>query len=342
MPDQRSANPLDGLLGIAAGRLTSLLLELAIEKEVFAKLKGRSVPLAEVAAAWEIPAPSARLIAQYLTAAGLLVYKDGALANAPLAEAALTADSEVRQAIARLFRYDLTKAELADQLFNPPALHWYQLRDTGEITDTRPLLRQRQENWVRELALQHHGERMRMGRALAGRYDFSAHRRLMDLGGASGGYCVGIRQLNPQLSCVVFDLPDAAQVAEAKIREAGEEEHIRVAPGSFFTTDLPAGCDVALITNVLHLWSVEDQRLILSKILDALAPGGTLLVREAFFQDDWTGSLEPVFDAFLLVGREGQSGWQPSYAEMEQLLREAGFQDVERRHELVLGRKPGA
>ena len=341
MPDHRPANPVDGLLGIAAGRVTSLLLELAIEKEVFAKLKGRSVPLTDIAAEWDIPAPSARLFAQYLTAAGLLVYKDGALTNTPLTEAVLTTDSEARQTIALLFHYDLTKEELADQLFNPPALHWYQLRDSGEITDTRPLMRQRQENWVGELALLRHGQRVRMGRDLASRYDFSAHRKLMDLGGSSGGYCVGIRQVNPQLSCVVFDLPDAAEVAETKIREEGEEQHIQVAPGSFFTTDLPADCDVALISNVLHLWSVEDERVILGKIFAALAPGGTLLVRETFFEDDWTGSLEPVFDAFLLVGKEGQSGWQPSYAEMEELLRETGFENVERRRDLVLGKKPG-
>jgi hypothetical protein len=181
-----------------------------------------------------------------------------------------------------------------------------------------------------------------MGQDLATLYDFSGHRKLMDLGGASGGYCVGVRKRNPHLSCVVFDLPDAAQVAEAKVREEGEEEHITVAPGSFFTTDLPAGCDAALIANALHLWAVEDERFILRKIHDTLVPGGALLVRETYFEDDWTGSLEPVFDAFLLVGKEGESGWQPSYAEMEQLLRETGFVDVERRRNLVLGRKAGA
>jgi SAM-dependent methyltransferase len=342
MPDPRPQNPLEGLLGIAAGRVTSLLLELAIEHEVFAKLSGRAVPLAEVAGLWGMPAPSARLLAQYLATTGLLVYRDGALANGPLAQAVLTADSEARQALALLFRYDLSKAELHDQLLNPPALHWYQLRDSGEITDTRPLLRQEQENWIGELAKLRHGQRVRLGQELATLYDFSGHRKLMDLGGASGGYCVGIRKQNPHLSSVVFDLPEAAEVATAKIAEEGESEHVEVVAGSFFTADLPAGADVALIANALHLWSVEDERFILRKIHDALVPGGALLVRETYFEDDWTGSLEPVFDAFLLVGREGESGWQPSYAEMEQLLRETGYVDVERRRNLVLGRKPDA
>jgi len=339
----RPQNPVEGLLGIAAGRVTSLLLELAIEREVFAKLAGRAVPAAEIAALWDMPAPTARLLAQYLASVGLLVYRDGALANSPLAQAVLASDSEARRTIALLFRYDnITKEQLYDQLLNPPALHWYQLRDTGEITDTRPLIYQEQENWIGELAKLRHAQRVERGNELATRYDFSGHKKLMDLGGSSGGFCHGIRQRNPQLSCVVFDLPDAAQVARAKAAEEGQSEHIDVMEGSFFTHDLPAGCDVALIANVLHLWSVEDEKFILKKILDALTPGGTLLVRETYFEDDWTGSLEPVFDAFLLVGKEGQSGWQPSYAEMEQLLRDTGFVDVERRRELVLGRKPGA
>ena len=46
MSDSRPGASLNGLLSIAAGRVTSLLLELAIEHEVFAKLRGRSVPLA--------------------------------------------------------------------------------------------------------------------------------------------------------------------------------------------------------------------------------------------------------------------------------------------------------
>jgi SAM-dependent methyltransferase len=331
------------LLGLAAGRLTSGLLEIAVKRELFAKLQDKSVPLAELPQAWGMPSPSARLIAQYLTNAGLLVLRGGALSNAPLTEAALTSSgSELRRSLALLFKYDLSTTELENQLLDPPALHWYQLRDQGEITDRRPLLRQDRDDWVKELAAARHPNRVQWGKTLASRYDFSQHKVLVDLGGASGGYCVGIRKTNPHLRCIVFDLPDAIEVAQQKIAEEGESEHMEAVAGSFFTTEKLPTADVALISNVLHTWSQEDDRVILRKVYDALEPGGTLLVRETYFEDDWTGPLEPLFDGLLLVGKEGQSGWQPSYAEMEDMLREMGFEQVERRKDLVLGRKPAA
>jgi 3-hydroxy-5-methyl-1-naphthoate 3-O-methyltransferase len=331
---------MNGLLGIAAGRMMSGMLEMAIRRDLFARLRGRSVPLDELPGLWEMPGPSARLMAQYLTNVGLLTFQDGAFSNGVLAESTLAADSEPRRLLALLFKYDLSTAELEKQLLDPPVLHWYQLRDQGEISDQRPLVRQEREDWVRQLATQRHGQRIQLGKVLASRYDFSGHRVLVDLGGASGGYCLGIRKSNPHLRCIVFDLADAIDVAREKIAEAGESEHVDAVAGSFFTTpELPAA-DVALIANVLHTWAPAEDRVILRKIYDALAPGGTLLVRESFFEDDWSGSLEPVFDAFVLVGQEGKSGWQPSYAEMEELLREAGFEQVERRQDLVLGRKP--
>jgi len=329
------------VLGLAAGRLTSGFLEIAVRRNLFAKLQGRAVPLAELPAVWEMPAPSARLLAQFLTNMGLTRLRDGALSNAPLTEATLTTeDSELRRSLVHLFKYDLSTAEMESQLLDPPALHWYQLRDAGEITDRRSLIRQDREDWVQQLASVRHPNRIQWGKALAARYDFSGHRVLVDLGGASGGYCVGIRKANPHLRCIVFDLTEVVAVAQEKLAEEGESEHIETVGGSYFTTEKLPVSDVALLANTLHLWSPEEDRLILRKVWEALEPGGTVLVRESFFEDDWTGSPEPIFDAFLLVGKEGQSGWQPSYAEMEELLRDTGFEQVERRKELVLGRKP--
>lgn len=339
-------NPPQGItpgmvLGLAAGRLTSGFLELAVRRNLFARMKGRAVPLSELPAVWEMPAPSARLLAQFLTNMGFLRLRDGALSNAPLAEAALTSeDSELYRSVVHLFKYDLSLAEMESQLLDPPALHWYQLRDSGEITDRRPLIRQDRDDWVQQLAGARHPNRVQWGKTLASRYDFSGHRLLLDLGGASGGYCVGIRKTNPHLRCIVFDLPEVVEVAREKLAEEGESEHIETIGGSYFTSERLPTTDVALLANTLHLWSPDDDRVILRKVSEALEPGGTILVRETFFEDDWTGSPEPIYDAFLLVGKEGQSGWQPSYAEMEELLREAGFEQVERRKELVLGRKP--
>lgn len=329
----------DELQRLAAGKAMSSLLQIALDLDLFAKLRGRRLPPDELAEAWGMPKTSGRFIAQSLVNLGLLTYEDGEVGNGTLAEAYLATDSPMRRALSMPLRYAVTSEQLQSHLMDPPPSQWYQMRDDGEIHDTRALLWQEPEGWIGRLAEQRHEMRVGRGKALAQVYDFSDHHTLLDLGGSSGGYCYGIRSVHPHLKCVVMDLPEAAEVARKHAAAAGLEDHIGVVAGSIFTDDVPPGIDVAMTANMLHLWGPEDIVTILRKLHDGLEDGGTMLVRETFFEDDWTGPIEAVFDGFVLLGKEGKSGWQPTYSEMEELMKEAGFHDVERRPNLVVGRK---
>ena len=99
-----------------------------------------------------------------------------------------------------------------------------------------------------------------------------------------------------------------------------------------------------LLANVLHDWTIDDGRQILRRVRAALPEGGTVLVKEFFIQDDWspTASTVGVGQALMGLGSPGKSGSQPTYSEMEHLLKEEGFSYTERRHNLVIGRKAGA
>jgi len=329
----------DQLHRLAAGKAMSSLLEVALDLDLFAKLRGKSLAPKELAREWGMPETSGRFVAQCLVNLGLLTHRDGKVANATLAESYLSVDSPLRQALGMPLRYAVSSEQLKAHLFDPPASQWYQLRDEGEVSDPRALLWQEPEGWVEKLAEQRHEMRIDRGKTLAEIYDFSGHRKLLDLGGSSGGYCFGIREKFPGLPCTVFDLPDAAKVARKKIEAAGLNREIEVVEGSIFSSDLPAGVDVVLAANMLHLWGPEDIVYILRRVHVALEEPGTVLVRESYFEDDWSGSIEAVFDGFVLLGKEGKSGWQPAYGDMERLLKEAGFRGIERRQDLVLGRK---
>jgi SAM-dependent methyltransferase len=327
---------LDGVRRLAAGRMASSMLELALDLDVFGRLRGRSLTPAELARELEMPAPSTRMLAQFLCREGLLLFDQGRLANAPVVEKALTTDTWDRREVRKVLKLALPMEALRQRLFQPPVLHWYQLREQGEITDGSSMVGQKPEGWFAAFQANNHAPRIQWGEDLAAVYDFSGHRLLLDVGGASGGWCMGIRKTNPHLRCLVFDLPEVRELAERCIAEAGEGEAMAFVAGSFFEDALPVGADVALLANVLHNWEPEDGLAILRKVHDALEPGGTLLVKEYFFEDDWTGRGEAVFEAFILLGPEGRSGWQPSYGETEDLLRRAGFQSLERRPDLVV------
>ena len=305
---------LDGVRELAVGKATSSMLQIALDMDLFSKIQGRSVTLDEFAALLSIPAASARLMSQFLCREGLLVYRNGLLANAPVTDKFLGTDNLVRREIRNLLRQPWGVEELRAKLINPADLHHYQM-----LTEE-------------QFYIKNNPRRVFWGEELADRYDFGPHRVLLDVAGASGGFCIGIRNRNPHLRCILFDLPKSEPFAERCIAEADHTGEITFVGGSFLTDDLPKGADVAVIANVLHNWSPEEDRLILGKIHDALEPGGKLLAFEYFFEDDWTGTMEAVLQAFILSGK----GWQPSFGEMETLMKDAGFADLERRHSMLL------
>lgn len=310
---------LDGVRRLAAGKVTSTMLEVVLEMGLFGKIRGRAVSLTELAEILEMPLWSARVMAQFLCRERLLLYRDGLLSNAPGVDPFLVVDNrELSEIKTNVLRVAFSLPDLKRHLLDPPREHGYQ--------------RMGQEKHHINTNLR----RIIWGEELAHRYSFKGHRILLDVAGASGGIAIGILKTNPHLSCILFDLPESEDFARRCIAEAHAEESIRFVGGSFLSDELPAGADVALLSNIIHNWPPEQDEIILSKIHDALAPGGSLLIKEAFFEDDWTGPMEPVFQAFFM----GREGWQPAYGEVEAMLRNTGFVDIERRFDLLIGRKP--
>lgn len=303
---------------IGAGKVTSTMLELVFELELFRKIRGASVTLEELAERLEMPLWSARVMAQFLCREGLLLYRDGKLSNAPGVDPLLIVDNkEMFDLKNTVFRSEVPLDALRQQMRNPSQEHGYQRMGREKHLGSSNI---RRYMW---------------GEQIARHYSFKNHRLLLDVASASGGITFGILKTNPHLDGILFDLPDLEEPVNQAIVEAGVQDCVRFVGGSFFDP-LPTGADVALLANITHNWPLEDDRRILTNIFEALEPGGSLLVREAFFEDDWTGTMEAMFQAFLM----GREGWQPSYSEIENLMREVGFVDLERKFELVIGRKP--
>jgi SAM-dependent methyltransferase len=329
----------DRLRSLAAGKLTSTLLQLVLELGVFEKLKERALSLKELGEELGMPAPSTRLIAQFLCREGLTVMRDGLLSNSPSTEKFVTGDTDELRRIHLIFRLELPLDQLRHRLFNPPVLHWYQIRDEGTISDASNLIRSEDpQRWLGNLMTSNHEVRLDGGEEVALLYDFSRHQTLLDVGGATGGYCTAIRQSNPHLRCILFDQEQVRPIAEKYITEAGDSDYVTFVAGNFFN-ELPKGADVVLVSQIIHHWTPEDGLTILRNIYDSMDPGGTLLVKEYFMNDDWSGPMGGIFEAFILLGQEGKSGWQPTYCEVERMVKETGFLNLERRPGLLVAQK---
>ena len=153
--------------------------------------------------------------------------------------------------------------------------------------------------------------------------DFSAFRRLLDVGGNSGGYTLSLLEAHPSLEATVFDLPAVRPLAEERIAERGLGERCRFVEGSFFEDTLPKGHDVLLLANILHDWETAECRRILAACHEATRPGGTIVVVEPMLAEDLTGPDHASVSGLTMALLGGENRTQPRMAE---LLQEAGFE----------------
>jgi predicted O-methyltransferase YrrM len=162
-----------------------------------------------------------------------------------------------------------------------------------------------------------------LAQALAARLDLGSQHRLLDVAGGSGIYACGLAARFPGLTGSVFEKQPVDRIARNAIESRGYASRIDVIAGDMLTEALPTGYDVHLWSNVLHDWDVPIVKQLLHSSARALAPGGTVIIHEAFLNADKTGSAEiAAYSVLLLHVTQGRCY---SVAELTEWMREAGF-----------------
>lgn len=166
--------------------------------------------------------------------------------------------------------------------------------------------------------------------ALPSAYDFSRHQRVLDLGGGTGSWLAAILRQYGDLEGTLFELPSAAAVAREHLGSDPATRKVEVVGGDFFEQPVPAGHDVVLIANVVHLISPERTVELLRRTRQSVPDGARLLL-----VDFWTDTThtEPAFAAlmageFLVITGEGDVY---SEEEAHKWLQETGWRVLERK-----------
>ncbi|TYO99394.1 ubiquinone/menaquinone biosynthesis C-methylase UbiE [Geothermobacter ehrlichii] len=159
--------------------------------------------------------------------------------------------------------------------------------------------------------------------------DLAGRRRLLDLGGGPGTWAIHFCRHNPGLEAVIFDLPTTRPFAEQTVARFGLSDRIRFVAGDFTVDPLPDGCDVAWLSLVLHGESPVSAARLLARTVEALEPGGLLLVQEFLLAADRIAPEFPaLFSLNMLLGTpQGQAYSEPELVEM---MRQAGLKGIER------------
>jgi ubiquinone/menaquinone biosynthesis C-methylase UbiE len=155
--------------------------------------------------------------------------------------------------------------------------------------------------------------------ALADSLDMQRVDRMLDLGGGSGVMSLALLVSNPQLTAVVFDIPNVCAAGREIASENAMEDRITYQAGDFIHDELPSGfdlvlnCDVGIYTETMF-----------RKIRSALNPGGRLVIVDKYAPTKESAHPTRLHWA-LLSSLENPDRTGTTTGEVENLLTQTGF-----------------
>jgi precorrin-6B methylase 2 len=157
-------------------------------------------------------------------------------------------------------------------------------------------------------------------------FDFTEYNTLCDVGGAAGSLSAQVAMNNPNMSCITFDLPPVAPIAQENIDGMGLSDRISVRSGDFFKDPLPKA-DVITMGNILHDWGLNDKKILIKKAYDAIPEGGALVVIENIIDDNREqNAFGLMMSLNMLI--ETEHGFDFSFAEFNEWTKEIGFRET--------------
>ena len=180
-----------------------------------------------------------------------------------------------------------------------------------------------QEAAARKFTLALAGRAKNVAPVMAGRVQLETARRMLDVGGGTGIYTIACLKRFPNLRAIVWDRPQVLKVAREFAEAAGVQGRMEFVPGDMFVDPVPAGCDVMLLSNILHDWDVPECKALIDRLARALPSGGSLLIHDVYLSDSLDGPLPvALYSANLFCVTEGRAY---SAAEYRSWLTEAGL-----------------
>ncbi|ACU37933.1 O-methyltransferase family 2 [Actinosynnema mirum DSM 43827] len=132
--------------------------------------------------------------------------------------------------------------------------------------------------------------------AIAASGHLVGRRALLDVGGGTGSWSAAAVRAHGGLRATVVEWPPVAELARRRVADAGLGGRIDVVAGDVRVDPMPQGHDCCLLANVVHVFSPEDNELVLANARRAVVAGARLLL-----VDYWTGptGAEPAVAALM-------------------------------------------
>ncbi len=323
---------------VNAFRVSRIMLT-AYELHLFDYLKGNGRRSEELAPLLSVNARAIDRMLNALVAIGLLHKKSEVFSNTPFSNKFLVSDSPE-------YMSNLT-------LTNHTWKTWSTLTDAmeaGKSVYFEEPINERPEEWQEAFIAAMHRRAGPQAKEVADALDLTQTKRVLDVGGGSGAFAFEFLSRNPEMTGVVFDLPNIVPITEKYLthprplptaqegsirpqaygnehRQSRIADRVSVIAGDYLKEDFGTGYDLVFMSAIIHINSPEENRLLIRKGAEALNSGGQLVILDHIMNEDRTEpEVGAIFAINMLVGTKHGDTYTED--EIKCWMLDAGLHDV--------------
>jgi ubiquinone/menaquinone biosynthesis C-methylase UbiE len=316
LPEQQLALWRELVGGATSFRLAAVLFA-AAELDLFSHIPPAGCASAEAAGKTGVPEHSLRLLMNALSAVGILSREaDRYVLHDDLRVLLAQGPHCVIPEILQYRRENQVWLNLPAILRNEPGAR----AEAAEVLEAAHL-----SEYLGSVKLTNHGPAAELTRRLGPM--LSGARKVLDIGGGSGDYAKTLLAAGHDVKVTLLDRPEV--IAKAQLEHEAEIRNgrIELVAGDALNFEDSSGYDIALISDLLHYFSIADKQRLIVNASRALAPRGAVVVSK-FSLDD--SGMSPagaaVFSLKIHVKRP--DAYLETDNEVIQMMRSAGLQDV--------------
>jgi hypothetical protein len=313
----------DSIMQLGLGFWGSKALLTAVELDVFSELAAKPLDAETLRQRLDIHPRSARDFFDALVALGMLTRQGDRYANTPEADVFLDRAKPsyigglLAMANARLYHFwgSLTEGLRTGQPQN-------EVKTGGNFFGVLYQDPARLKQFMHAMT----GISLGAAKVMAQKFPWQKYRTFLDIGAAEGGLPVQIALAHPHLSGGGFDLPVVRPIFDQYVASFGLSGRLRFYPGDFFADPLPSA-DVLVMGHILHDWTLEEKRALLTKAYEALPADGALIVYEAIIDDERRGNAFGLLMSLNML-IETPAGFDYTGADCSSWMRDVGFRQT--------------
>lgn len=187
------------------------------------------------------------------------------------------------------------------------------------------------------------GLSMGVANALAHEFPWQEFETVVDLGTSEGVVPKRIAEENDHITATGVDLPRVEPYFRDFTEESPAADRIEFQTGDFFGDEPLPPADVYILGHILHDWGLDGKQEILTKVAEAVNPGGAVIVYGTMIDED-RREAETALLMSLNMLIETPDGFDYTPSQCIEWLHEAGFEGGEARElpgpeRMVLARK---